>query len=174
MTESIDRFPDVDEWKAASKWWIKYGRQRVVAMPNYTPPLWWECDIWAVTKAGYTEEIEVKRTHSDFKADAKKRDRYGQSKHGLLQLGMGPNRFSYLLVGEAARLLHDGVLVVPDWAGVLVLEGRGFRDEINLRRPAPLLHKKKRRMPNLEDIYRRAYYRMWSRMVDRNWLAASP
>lgn len=25
----------------------------VCAAPNYTPAKWWECDLWAVTKAGY-------------------------------------------------------------------------------------------------------------------------
>jgi outer membrane autotransporter protein len=46
-------------------------------MPNYTPKNWFECDVMAVTKAGYLEEYEIKLSASDFKADSKKCFREG-------------------------------------------------------------------------------------------------
>lgn len=52
--------------------WKDLQSSRDLVMPNYTPKKWFECDVMAVTKAGYLEEYEIKLSASDFKADAKK------------------------------------------------------------------------------------------------------
>lgn len=47
----------------------------VCAAPNYTPDGWWECDVWAVTRAGYGIEYEIKLSVHDFRADKQKAKR---------------------------------------------------------------------------------------------------
>lgn len=50
--------------------WI-FGTSSLL-LPNYTPKTWFECDLFAVTKAGYMREYEIKTSRADFKADARK------------------------------------------------------------------------------------------------------
>jgi hypothetical protein len=48
----------------------RYARNLV--LPRFTPPNWWECDIFEITKAGFFREYEIKVSRADFRADAKK------------------------------------------------------------------------------------------------------
>ncbi len=41
-------------------------------MPNYTPTAWFESDVYAVTRAGYSVEYEVKLSRQDFHADKRR------------------------------------------------------------------------------------------------------
>lgn len=43
----------------------------------------WECDFFAISKTGYSIEIEIKISKADFKADYKK-EYYGKNKHHQL------------------------------------------------------------------------------------------
>jgi len=52
--------------------YAKYTGNHEYIMPTATPPGWWECDIFSLTKAGYMNEFEIKVSRSDFKADWKK------------------------------------------------------------------------------------------------------
>ena len=83
-------------------------------LPNYTPPGWYECDMFIVLKSGFTIEYEIKTSHADFKADSRKRD-----KHARLTARRGrgvPNRFFYAIPAMLVYLRD-----IPDYAGVVFL-----------------------------------------------------
>lgn len=118
-----------------------------MVMPNFTPPDWWECDLFVLTRSGYFWEFEVKLTRSDFLRDAEKsREIRGtgrhvpvdpaiarfpgqtrwvcdvEKKHDLLARGdpRGPQKFFYV-----APLGVLNAADMPAWAGLIELVGNG-------------------------------------------------
>jgi hypothetical protein len=102
-------------------------------LPHYTPPKWWECDVFELTKSGYGVEYEVKVSHADFLADSKKErtrsrrktnesgeflgyEDYTTNKHELLagHSDTGPSRFYY--VAPAGLISREEL---PAWAGLI-------------------------------------------------------
>jgi len=52
---------------------IIYDRyRRNYCLNNYTPPQWFECDVFELTSSGFFREYEIKQSRGDFFADAKK------------------------------------------------------------------------------------------------------
>lgn len=153
------------------------------AAPNYTPNGWWECDLWAVTKAGYAVEYEIKLTAADFNADKHKRstklvDRdlcedagyrseyphrpdgkmwLPVNKHELALKGCGPSKFFYVFPAELAHLEPR----VPAWAGVAIAGGDRYSRGIRGLREAPRLHKNKVSKREIAVCQRRMWYRYW-------------
>lgn len=153
----------------------------VVLAPCYTPDGWYECDIYALTRAGYAVEFEIKLTLSDFRADAKKCDdvidrqaewtklpgggfgapRTTRRKHDRLAVGdpKGPSRFFYV-VPEGLLEPHQ----VPAWAGLIIARARQHsrRPHLWQIKAAPKLHRTK---PDAEAVVRqlhgRLYHRYW-------------
>lgn len=120
--------------------------RRSFVLPNFTPPEWFECDVFEITESGYFREYEIKLTLSDFRADAEKRRRkfnYQTQvqtdlvKHEMLRVGdvRGPTRFSYV---APKGLLTD---IVPAWAGLIEVEPNRMIPVV--AKPAPLLHRQK-------------------------------
>lgn len=139
----------------------------VAAAPNYTPAGWWECDLWAVSKAGYATEYEIKLSASDFKADAQKsrrdwKSRSTLSKHDLLAKGdeRGPSRFFYVV---PANIEEEIAPLVPSWAGLATVYHNSRRpDYIHVSIPhAPHLHKRKVTTREIRLCQRRMWYRYW-------------
>lgn len=130
-------------------------------LPNYTPPEWWECDVFYLSKAGYFSEFEIKLTVSDFRADASKMKRMWtqnpvsnqfecshRMKHKEIGDPMGPVQFWY----ATPKGLIDSV---PDWSGLIHVSER--RAEVV--KPAPRLHRVKfceKRLAHAQTI---PYYR---------------
>jgi hypothetical protein len=97
---------------------------RNFCVPNYTPPGWWECDLFEVTEKRAFREYEVKLSVADFRADAKKEREVGpyvfrqprvtERKHDRLAAAdpRGPSQFYYV----TPRGLLDGE-PLPPWAG---------------------------------------------------------
>lgn len=147
----------ISEWRIQRSLWLRMRDSCKVVMPNYTPLQWWECDVFSITAAGYFTEYEIKLTHSDFLADAKKGERWygGETKHSLLAQGgeHGPSRFWYVSPG--------GIIApeeVPAWAGLLIfIRGIFFQIE----KMAPRLHKHKCTIAAEHHAYRSAYLRFW-------------
>jgi len=71
-----------------------------------------EPDVIGVTAGRYLIEIEVKRSASDFYADAKKHHRANRE----FYLKHQPRQFYYLMPKELAQKLQDKI---PDWAGLM-------------------------------------------------------
>lgn len=148
---------------------------KTFCLPNYTPPHWWECDMFELTAAGYFREYEVKVTLSDFRRDVEKQNELrgsgewtgeaGQKKwvakyekkHDLLEGGdlRGPSQFFYVT--------PEGMLSsepLPPWAGwieIYVIEHRGRRHlHERLRVKAPTIHRVK--MAKNPDYHRGTTY----------------
>lgn len=140
------------------------GHRPVIS--NFTPPMWWECDMFSVTGAGYAQEFEIKVTKSDFKADASKTKRFYErgwtprlSKHELLQTKSadGPSRFAYV-VPEGLVAPTD----IPDWAGLLEAYVYRKRIRIKVTKKAPVLHQHKVSDEVVEKIWKSFMWRYWA------------
>lgn len=58
----------------------------------------WESDFFAISKSGYSVEVEIKISRSDFLADFKKTNYVGKNKHSLLidsEYIKKPNKFFF-------------------------------------------------------------------------------
>lgn len=151
-------------------------------VPNYTPSAWFECDLWAVTKAGYGVEFEIKLTTADFRKDAEKRRsqqawlslgpkgmRFGDFtakpedlKHTMLEMCdiKGPSRFWYV---APEGVIPDGEL--PAWAGLkIVAPARMDHVSILTKVEAPRLHKEKVCRKIVEHARGVFYWRFWKEL----------
>lgn len=92
----------------------------------------WESDYFCVNREGYSFEIEVKISKSDFKSDFKK------EKHKLFvdknYKSVLPNKF-YYAIPKGLIKLED----LPSYAGLIVVDG----SHAKIEKRAPFLHKKK-------------------------------
>lgn len=159
-------------------------RRWFMMMPNYTPANWWECDVFALTKAKYMVEFEVKLSRADFFADKRKakdtwrrpRSRHGVSslKHKRLAAGdkYGPTRF-YFVVRKGMVEPEE----VPNWAGLWTVHDPSepkngvvkkfyvpacYRLRLEEVRKAPRLHNNKVTPAVLEHAGSVCYYRYWN------------
>jgi len=145
-----------------------------IAIPNYTPAGWHECDLWAVTKAGYGLEYEIKMSIGDFRADASKstgprwRLRLGKwenlgalSKHERLSSGdtAGPSRF-YFVAPAGLLPLED----IPPWAGFVEFKSsaRRWLPDLEVIRNGPRLHTAKVSQESMRRAERVCYWRFWN------------
>jgi hypothetical protein len=144
---------------------------------NYTPPDWWECDLFEISKAGFATEYEVKLSRGDFNRDALKQQtrfsfdeslpglegvqRSTLNKHDLLAAGdtRGPARFYFVTpYGLIER--------VPAWAGWgEVVRDRGGVLRWHVRKPAPRLHSAKVSDQTRTRVFRACHWRMWRLLV---------
>lgn len=162
-------------------WFDMNSRCRVI-LPNYTPRGWHECDLWAVTRAGYAHEYEIKLSVSDFRADARKVEGWrvrqegdgwvslpSRKKHERLARGdhKGPTRFWYVV--------PNGLLKrpwLPAWAGLIEAENSSHGHLILRRqRKAPRLHNQKVAQPVLDHALTACYYRFWTERLRADRLA---
>lgn len=142
-------------------------------IPRFTPVEWFECDMWRLTKAGYSEEFEIKLSVSDFKADFAKvcegSFRFDQDskdwvrpeafkKHESLaeRHPRSPNRFWFVLAKDIVDKVE-----VPDYAGLIVADKWGSRVSVGVRKPAPKLHGAKfaGNRDRIRDVF---YWRFWN------------
>lgn len=156
------------------------------ACPNFTPGPWWECDLWAVTKAGYEIEYEIKTSMPDFRCDAKKaqdgtflrsaqgeveRDGRGRLlrqttyKHDQLVAGAGPSRFYYVVPESLVEPVRP---CLPAWAGLVacVPWGRGRARVRSIVVQAPQLHRRKVDRRRLEQAKKTMWYRYWDALAN--------
>ena len=157
--------------------------------PNYTPDRWWECDMFAVSKAGYASEFEIKLSLADFRADAKKSretsedyrayidacraardegrhvatvERVKTLKHSLLAQGSdyGP-KFFWFVVSDEIREAVEAEL--PEWAGLKVARACTTKyASVRTVKRAPQLHKTKVDDKVLEHCRGVFYWRYWN------------
>lgn len=143
----------------------------VCAAPNYTPSGWWECDLWAVTKAGYTVEYEIKLTASDFRADAKKRrerwEYLGGDRHqvktttkyqAMSESKHRPSRFFYVMPRDLADELETEI---PSWAGLGKAQCEGAFRRVFFVKSAPKLNQNRASVREIRLCQRRMWFRYW-------------
>lgn len=123
--------------KASTQWIERVLYYRLLKMnrtnvfPHVTPKGWWECDMFATTKAGYWSEYEIKMSRSDFLNDFKKKmavvngrrrssrfcnDHNTLNKHELLAAHdiMGPSYY-WFCTPEGLVDISE----VPEYAGLI-------------------------------------------------------
>ena len=124
--------------------------------PNSCTVFAWECDIISVTKSGYAQEFEIKRTLADYRADfnKKRKHKWLKANHGNI-----PSRFWYVINGFDLR--PDDV---PEYAGLIKIDGSGIWNAIDIKKRAPKLSGKKLEQRKINKLDETAYWRMWSLM----------
>lgn len=158
--------------------WDKRNGCQVI-MPNVFVDNWNECDALLVLKSGYTHEVELKLSRSDFKADFKKTNWWHkepdtrpwaqdggmkhveENKHVLLERGQGfPNRFSFLV--------PEGLIEpdeVPAYAGLMYFSrNEGEYGRIRIERQPKLMHKEKISSNRLARLTKKFVWRYNDRM----------
>lgn len=157
--------------------WRRWNTTHQPLVTNYTPPGWFECDVFGITKAGYGVEWEVKLSRSDFFADAKKKGHHiwirhpirqgiknrwlpAETKHQRLADGdnEGPSRF-FFVVPEGLISADE----LPEWAGLCILDAE--REWVRIERPAPRLHNYKVEQSTIVNMYRSCYWRYWTQRI---------
>lgn len=156
--------------------------KRNFVLPHYTPPKWWECDVFEITKAGFFVEYEIKVSRADFFADTKKcrqvfdkeKRQYKtvaeqgnwksiqisgppilyENKHDLLngKNQYGPARFWYATPKGLIKIEE-----IPAWAGLVEIGELGWETRI---KHAPKLHKEK--YQHRDKAEKTCYWRMHS------------
>lgn len=114
--------------------WIMGTQNHDIVIPNSTTVFYWEADLVSVTKSCFTHEYEIKLNMADYKRDAKKED-----KHTYLQTNhrYTPNYFWYATWNfDIDPPSHAG------WMKVVYTE-RAYRYYVEVKKPAPRLHKNK-------------------------------
>lgn len=149
--------------------WKRSSGSRVI-IPNFTPRGWFEADVWRVTKAGITEEYEVKLTLTDFKADVKKCARYGrrgwtgsssrETKHQRLFAGdvRGPHRFFFVVPRD---LEYKVTPLLPDWAGLVLVRPGSRCAAMDWVKKAPRLHNQPWPAEEESRVLQAMYWRYW-------------
>jgi len=124
-----------------------------------------EMDLFFLRPSGYAEEIEIKVTLADFKADKKKvykHDLYKRAFQGEVaaQKKVAPNRFSYAVPASLGINVND----LPKYAGLYILKNNRSVGVIRDKWPE-FLHKEKRRWDKkvakstaFRYLYARGYY----------------
>lgn len=148
-------------------WLLRKGTKLVC--PNYTPESWWECDLWAMTEAGFSTEFEIKLTRADFRKDAAKIEKLNwkerragktpELKHAKLQLAdaRGPSRFFYVTPKDLLKP-ED----IPEWAGHIEIVAHRGRLKPGVTKPAPVLHRERVPQKIIDHCKSVFYYRYWS------------
>lgn len=114
-----------------------------------------EFDLLCIRRSGFIDEVEIKRTVSDFRADFKKRGKYHLKKHELLEAGKTPaNYFWFLMTDELASKVSAEI---PDHAGIYVLR-HGFIVEL---KKAPRLHTSKITNTTRVHLGEKMMHRYW-------------
>lgn len=130
-----------------------YNTRQHIIVPNcyinYGTSADHECDLIIIKRSGYAEEIEIKMSKSDLKADFKK-------KHEHID-----DRLQYLYYAMPVELYEQCKDLVPEYAGVFTIQK--YKD-INLVRCVKSASKKQCRKLTVEEqlkIARLGVMRIW-------------
>jgi hypothetical protein len=139
----------------------------------------WESDFFCVTSSGYTVEVEVKISKSDFKADAKKEQKHFMLKNIGKELAVMPTH-SYIRDASGIAIVRPrgpnkfyyccpkGIInpeEVPEYAGLLYYTEEEHSDNLYSHqdiievKTAKFLHKNK---PDISKVMLDKYYNMYN------------
>ena len=138
-------------------------------VPNFTPDDWFECDVWAVNRAGVAWEFEIKTSRGDFRKDAAKMPgSLFNASRGLMRSNMLP-KYERLASGDCKGPAHfvyvapKGVIPrdeVPAWAGLWEFEDKWSGFDRVLK--SSTLHRIPVMELELERSARAVMYRLWN------------
>jgi len=127
---------------------LQYEKQAELKSLRTSLP--WECDVLAITKAGYAVEYELKTTRSDFKADFKK------PKHKLFKKGQGGQVSRFWFVVPEGLVGKDEV---PSYAGLMYCSIKGKKRSLDIIKYPKRLKSKKIDTRNMRRLYRSMMFR---------------
>lgn len=152
------------EIQSALIWSMRGGE---IVMPNYTPPKWWECDLFTLSKADIFKEYEIKISRSDFRNDAQKGKRmlrYVDNRWAVESVNKhkklaerdvnGPMRFWFVAPAGIIPIEE-----VPAFAGLLIAEELKHGVDFRIEKKAPKLHSEKFSQVGRDDLMRTTYNR---------------
>jgi hypothetical protein len=138
-----------------------------------------ESDYVTLTKAGYTDEYEIKLSRSDFRADQKKdrHERYQIVTPWRFVRGYAARTNAYTMVDHVGiapqypnrfwYVVPEGLVTVdevPSYAGLVYASDRGFGHvSLEVKRQAPKLHGHKLPEGKVKKIIRSGYHRFIER-----------
>jgi hypothetical protein len=119
---------EIDSKYIERKLYFTYRSGSSVLVPNYHALDWYECDLYRITRAGYSYEYEIKVDLTDFRIDMRKSKVFynpyrSERKHDWLRDGdpRAPNYFYYVVPKELSVKIQKYDLL-PDWCGLLEIE----------------------------------------------------
>lgn len=130
-----------------------------------------EADIITVQTSGYVNEIEIKRTKADFKADFfKRKHRYMTEAMGIKKkkgrclsskfLSMIPNYFWFAFPEELGPKIAD--IVVPDYYGMIrIIPAADEWNRAEIIKRAKIMHRSKISDKQVRQIARSLMFKMW-------------
>ncbi len=168
----FDDPPKINSTVLSKTFWRCNNKRFEMVYPNVYLDCWCEADLLGIRRSGYTDEIEIKISKSDYKADFKKtcwwkikdsdeysaihgKQREEVNKHRCLEIKEClPNRFWFLVSPDLVEKIE-----VPDYAGLLTV--RPYEDYwvIHYIKEAPLLHKNKITAMAAQKLDRKLAYR---------------
>jgi len=106
--------------------WLWLDRKCKIVLEQRSPRYWTgHPDVIGVTTSRHLLEIEIKRSVSDFRADAFKHHRLPATRQ--FHIAEQPRQFYYL----APRDLIEKILpILPTWAGLMKPDGGGYSAEV--------------------------------------------
>ena len=137
--------------------WQQRRNGAVVAVPNFTPPNWHECDVAIVSHAGFFHEYEIKLSRRDFLADQDK-----WAKHRALQSHDRNGPVSFWYVFDRPTWARVELREVPRWAGVLVPCNDSLSSCWNVEQRPRRLHRHRASAALIRSAYTSLYFRYWA------------
>ena len=116
---------------AAMRWlWLE--QKCLVVLEERTPSYQMgQPDVLGITRGRYMTEIEIKRSVSDFRADARKSHRHPNRRNYYIK--QQPRQFYYLMTVALAEKVKSEI---PEWAGLMTLKNEGWHTpEVVIRAP---------------------------------------
>lgn len=151
---------------------ILIQRNHLFVIPNFYLGLY-ECDVFSITRSGFTCEYEIKVDINDFKKDFEKSNfkrafvKYGNGikikKHDLIKEGIRTNKFYFV---TPPGLIDKSEL--PEYAGWMVFgKYKTNSDELYTIKEAPVLSKNKWNIK--KDVPRFLADKLYHRYVNINY-----
>lgn len=115
--------------------WLRWEKRCIIVLTERSPRAQscGEPDVLGITKDRYMYEIEVKRTISDFRADAEKPSR--KFRDDGWRTPKLPKQFYYLVPSKLAEKVNGEL---PDWAGLMRGPEDGDVCQVHVLRKAPV------------------------------------
>jgi len=147
----------ITESELQSKFYYSLCQRYQMVCPNIFMGMY-EMDIFALRKSGFLDEIEIKLSVADYKADFKKRANRFLSKHEAIASGKRCCNYFSFLIPENIESKID----VPDYAGLYVYRPVNGKACIVEMKKAKLLHKNKISDQSIIKVGKKMAYRYWN------------
>lgn len=143
-------------------------------IPNAYAKDWAECDILAIRQSGFVDEIEIKVSRSDFKADFEKTvwlpsahpmccaaNRNKPNKHQVIESALSPINYFWFLVPDGLVAVDE----VPSYAGLMYAKECRGQMFISVAKQPKRLHTNKCGIEFRYHAARKLQFRYWDMLL---------